>query len=400
MMHFFFSDDVRRNPYPWYEQVRAASPVLCDPSSGIWMLFDHASVKRAMNEPEVFSSRAAPPGGLPFDWLVFSDPPRHTMLRAIIMRAFTPRSIEQLEPRIRALSAELLDRAAPPGRSGGTMDLVADYAAPLPTTVIAEMLGIPGTDRERFQRWSEAIVNLSYSISGGEEGARAQREFREARREIAAYLADGLADRRRTPREDLLTRLVQGEVDGQRLTDDEITGFFILLLSAATETTTNLIDNAMLCLIDHPDQRARLERDPSLLPAAIEEVVRFRSPASIMFRATTRDVELHGQTIPAGRLVLLMIGSANRDPAQFADPERFDIARAPTQHIGFGHGIHFCLGAPLGRMEGEIAFTSLLSRFPSLRLAVPPTALRWGHGDGLVLRGLTELPVMLGPSAS
>ena len=387
MLSFLLSDDVRRDPYPWYEHMREASPVLCDPASGVCMLFDYASVKRAMDDPDTFSSRAAPPGGKPFDWLVFSDPPRHTMLRAIIMRAFTPRSIELLEPRIRTLSANLLDGLV----DAGAMDLVADFATPLPTLVIAEMLGIPLDDRPRFTEWSEAIVNLSYSIPGGEEGARAQREFGIARGEIAAYLADTLDDRRSSPREDLLSRLVAGEVDGRHLTDDEIVGFFILLLSAATETTTNLVSNAMLCLMEHPDQRARLAHSLSLLPAAIEEVVRYRSPAQIIFRCATREVTMHGQVIPEGRLVLAVVGSANRDASQFPDPDTFDIARAPARHIGFGHGIHTCLGAALARLETRVAIGDLLARCPEMRLA---SRNPWEPRRALHVLGPSRLPVL------
>ena len=390
MMNFLFSDDVRRNPYPWYEQMRSASPVLCDPASGVCMLFDYDSVKRAMDDPQTFSSRAAPPGGLPFDWLVFSDPPRHTMLRAIIMRAFTPRSIEQLDPHIRTISADLLDGVT----ETGEMDLVMDYATPLPTLVIAGMLGIPLEDQPQLVRWSEAIVNLSHAIPGGEAGERAKREFGAARGEIAVYLADTLADRRRSPRDDLLSRLVAGEVDGRHLTDDEIVGFFILLLSAATETTTNLIDNAMLCLMEHPNQRARLERSPSLMPAAIEEVVRFRSPAQVIFRSATSDVTLHGQVIPQGQLVLAFVGSANHDASQFTDADRFDIDRAPTRHVGFGHGIHTCLGAALARLEARVALGDLLARCPDMQLASTDP---WEPRRALHVLGPASLPVVFAP---
>lgn len=386
MMNFFFSDDVRRNPYHWYAQVRSSSPVLHDPRSDLWMLFDYASVKRAMDDHETFSSAVTPPTGRAPDWLVFQDPPRHTMLRAIVMRTFTPRAIAALEPRIRDLSRELLDASI----ARGEMDLVADYAGPLPVLVIAELMGIPLDDRDRFARWSHAIVNLSYAIVGGEEAARAIREHAPAREEMRTYITHLAESRRSAPRDDLLTRLVQAEVDGQRLTTEEILGFFQLLLSAATETTTNLIDNAVLCFLEHPDQLERLRRSPELLSSAIEEVVRYRSPGQAMFRETRCEVELHGRTIPAGKFVLVMVGSANRDPAQFADPDRFDIARNPNPHIAFGRGIHFCLGAALARLEARVALSDLFGRLDDIALADDEP---WEPRRALHVHGPARLPI-------
>lgn len=386
MMNFFFSDDVRREPFPWYDQVRAASPVLCDRVTGTWMLFDHASVKCAMDDPATFSSRVTHPGGRAPEWLVFLDPPQHTKLRAIVMRAFTPRAVAALAPRIEAISSELLDNLG--GRE--VIDLVADYATPLPVRVIAEMIGIPTDDHTTFAAWSHAIVNLSYSITGGEPGARATREYFLVKDEIVQYLTALVDSRRRTPQDDLLTRLVNGEVDGERLTIDDITGFFQLLLSAATETTTNLIDNAMLCFLDHPDQLARLRGEPELLSSAIEEVVRFRSPGQIMFRQTRREVELHGQVIPADRFVLMMIGSANRDPARFPDAARFYIGRTPNPHIGFGHGIHACLGAALARLEARVAIPDLLRRFQRFSAASDEP---WAPRQALHVHGPSTLPL-------
>ena len=356
MMGFFFSDEVRRNPYPWYEQVRSASPVLRDPQTDTWMLFDYDSVRRAMDDHETFSSRVTHPGGRAPEWLVFLDPPRHTALRAVVGRAFTPRAIGALEPRIRELSRTLLAGAV----ERRELDLVAEYSGPLPTMVIAEMMGIPLADRPRFMQWSQAIVNLSSAIMGGEEGARAGREYVAMRDEMTSYLTALIAERRAVARDDLLTRLVQGEVDGDGLSDADILGFFQLLLSAATETTTNLIDNAIISFAEHPDQLARLREAPHLMTPAIEEVVRYRSPGQIMFRQTTREVTLHGQTIPANRFVLMMVGSANRDATRFAAPDRFDIRRDPNPHIAFGHGIHFCIGAALARLEAKVALSDLL----------------------------------------
>jgi cytochrome P450 len=386
----FFSEEVRRNPYPVYDQIRHASPLFHDPRSDFWMIFDYEGVKRALSDPETFSSRAAPPGGGALDWLIFFDPPRHTKLRLLISQAFTPRSVANLEPRIRELSRELLDQVI----EKGEMDLAADYAFPLPLRVIGEMLGIPAEDRPRFLRWNDVVLNMIYTISGGEAAARAVQNFRAATAEMNAYLSGLLAQRRSNPRDDLLTRLLQAEVDGERLTEKEILAFFQLLLVAGSETTTNLINNAILCFLENPDQLARVKTAPELLPSAIEEVLRYRSPLQAMFRQTRRDVEMHGQVIPAGKLVLGMVGSANRDPRQFPDANRFDVTRDPNPHVAFGHGIHFCLGAPLSRLEGRIALTDLLERLQDFRLASDEP---WEPRPAFHVHGPTRLPIRFEP---
>jgi cytochrome P450 len=385
MMHFIFSDDVRRDPYHWYARVRETSPVLHDPRSGMWMLFDYESVKRAMDDHETFSSVVHPPTGRAPEWLVFLDPPRHSKLRAIIMRTFTPRAIARLEPRVRELSAALLDEHI--GR--GEMDLVDDYAGPLPVMVIAELIGIPLEDRPRFMRWSQAIVNLSYAIAGGALAEQAIREH-VPRAEMLAYVTELASRRRIDPRDDLLTRLVETEVDGERLSMEDILGFFQLLLSAATETTTNFIDNAVLSFIENPSQLTRLRDNPALLPSALEEVVRYRSPGQAIFRETTRDVSLHGKAIPAGSFVLVMVGSANRDPKRFVEPETFDIGRDPNPHIAFGHGIHFCIGAALARLEVRVALTDLFDRMETIELASHEP---WEPRKALHVHGPAHLPI-------
>lgn len=380
------SDETRRDPYPVYQQMRSGSPVLPVPNAGMWMIFDYEGVKRALTDHETFSSRAAPPGGQPLDWMIFFDPPRHTKLRAIIMRAFTPRTVANLEPRIRELSRQLLDQTI----ERGEMDIAADFAVPLPLKVIAEMLGIPSADWPRFKRWSDGILSLAETVSGGEEGARVAREFSAVKAEMNAYLPELLDERRSAPKDDLLTRLVEAEVDGERLTQEEILSFFQLLLLAGNETTTNLLNNAMLCFVENPDQLARLRATPSLLPAAVEEVLRYRSPVQAMFRVTRHDTEIRGQTIPAGKLVLPMIGSANRDPRQFPNPDRFDITRDPNPHVAFGHGIHFCIGAPLSRLEARIALTDLLDRMQCFELASDEP---WEPRKAFHVHGPTRLPI-------
>ena len=383
-----FSDEMRRDPYPLYDRLRGACPVVrVPPPFDAWLILDYEGVKRALSDHDAFSS-AVP---APRNWFLFSDPPRHTRLRALIARAFTPRVVTDLEPRIRQLSRELLDRAV--GR--GEMDLAADYAVPLPMRVIAGMIGVPDEDWPRFKGWSDGILKISYARSGGEEAAAAGREFAAVTAEMDAYLADMIGRRRTAPQNDLLTRLVEAEVDGGRLTREEILGFFQLLVVGGQETTANLINNAILCFIEHPHQLARLRAAPELLPTAIEEVLRYRSPVQWLMRTPRRDVEMHGQTIPAGRLVLAMIGSANRDPRSFPDANRFDITRDPNPHVAFGHGAHFCLGAPLGRLEARIALTDLLGRLKDIRLAGDG---RWNPRKALHVLGPTRLPIRFEPA--
>src|SRR5436190_8356452 len=341
-----FTEEMRRNPFPVYERMRNASPLVQEPQSGLWMVFDYDGAKRVLSDHEAFSSKLRP------EWIVFIDPPRHSKLRALISQAFTPRTIANLEPRIRELSRQLLDETI----ERGAMDLATDYSVPLPTMVIAEMLGLPVADQSRFNRWNDVILNMSYTVGRrDEEAARAASEFGTVTAEMSDYLTGLLEERMAAPKEDLLTRLLRAEVDGERLTQEDILNFFQLLLLAGSETTTNLINNATLCFIENPDQLARLRAAPDLLPSAIEEVLRYRSPVQWMIRISRRDIEMHGQTIPAGKAVLPMLGSANHDAKQFLDPERFDIARNPNPHIAFGHGIHFCLGAALARLESRIA---------------------------------------------
>ena len=381
-----FSDDARRDPYPLYEQIRSTSPVLREPQSGLWMLFDYESVKRALTDHVTFSSRHGPA-----EWMIFLDPPRHSKLRGLISQAFTPRSISNLEPRIGELSRRLLESVV----EQGEMDVAEDFAVPLPMAVIAEMLGVPVADRPRFIKWNDAILKMSYTVGATGPVDAIVQDFRAATAEMNDYLAELLPKRRRSPKDDLLTRLVQAELDGERLTQADILGFFQLLLLAGSETTTNLINNAILCLMENREQLARLSATPKLLPSAIEEVLRYRSPLQWMFRLTTREVQMNGQTIPAGRLVLAMIGSANRDPAQFPAANRFDISRDPNPHLAFGHGIHFCLGAALARLEARIALTEFFTRVKDFG---PTDGEPWQPRQGLHVHGPSRLPIRFAPS--
>ena len=378
-----FSNAIRRDPYTAYDRLRAGGPVCRDPASGLWLALDYDVVKRVLSDSDAFSSRYGP------DWLIFADPPRHTKLRALVSKAFTPRTVAALEPRIRELSGELLYRVV----ERGEMDLVADFAAPLPMLVIAEMLGIPAQDRPQFHQWADAIVAMSHTIGGPQDAARAAQEgFAAVTAEMSSYLSALLAARRGEPGGDLLTRLDGAEVDGVRLTMDEILGFFQLLLLAGSETTTNLISNAVLCLIEHPDQLARLRANPTSLPVPVEEVLRYRSPLQWMYRVARREVDLQGTAVPAGAMVLAVIGSANRDLTVFPDPGRFDIARDPNPHLAFGHGPHFCLGAPLARLEARIALADLLGRADEIILGP------WEPRPGSHVLGPAHLPFRFVPT--
>lgn len=382
-MFDLLSDDLRRDPFPFYAQLRASAPVFEAPQ-GMWLLLDHESVKLGLTDHEAFSSAVTPATGKAPDWLVFTDPPKHTAMRAIISKAFTPRSIAQLEPRIRELSRELLA----PALRRGEIDLVADYATPLPTVVIAEMLGIPIADRPQFIRWGDAIMGLSYAMAGGPTAQQKIAVHALAKLEMQQYLGDLLDLRRRDPKDDLLSRLVAAEVDGEQLDDHDILGFFQLLLVGGTETTTNLIASAMLCLHENPDQLALLRAEPERLPAAIEEVLRFRSPGQIVFRETRREVTIGGKTIPAGKFVLVVVGAGNRDPKVFREPDRFDITREPNPHLAFGHGVHFCLGAALSRLEARVALTDLLAAW---RTFAPASAEPWQPRQALHIHGPASL---------
>ena len=378
-----FSDDIRRNPFPLYDQMLAGPGVLhVPPPFDAWLIFDYDGVKRVLSDQETFSS-AVP---APKNWFIFNDPPQHTKLRALISRAFTPRVIANLETRIRQLSRELLE----PAIERGEFDLAEAFSVPLPMKVISELIGIPADEWVRFKRWSDGILKLSYARSGGEEAERALCEFKAVTAEMNEYLGATIDGIRSSPKDDLLTRLVAAEIDGEGLTQDEILGFFQLLVLGGQETTANLINNAILCLTDNPGELARLKADPDLLPAAIEEVLRYRSPLQWMMRTPKRDLDWYGQRIPAGQLVLPIIGAANRDGRYFVEPGRFDIARDPNPHLAFGHGSHFCLGAALARLEARIALGDFLARAKSFeRTSREP----WTPRQGLHVHGPAQLPI-------
>jgi cytochrome P450 len=387
-----FSDDWRRNPYPALARMRSASPVFHVPAFDLWMILDYEDVNRVLVDHDAFSSDLShvPGHGNPGEWFIFLDPPRHSRLRALIAKAFTPRVVANLEPRIRELSHQLLDQVIERGK----MDVAADFSVPLPMWVIAELIGVPASDWPRYKGWSDVILLLANTFSRDEEAARMVQAYRAVTAEMRAFLPKLVEQCRAAHPDGLLTRLVDAEVDGVGLTPEELLGFLQLLLVGGQETTANLINNAALCLMEHPDQRARLEAEPALLPAAIEEVLRYRSPVQWMLRATRRTIEMHGQVIPAGKLVLPKIGAANRDPKQFRDADRFNITREPNPHLAFGHGIHSCLGAPLARLEARIALADFQER---VREFEPASNDPWEPRKALHVHGPSRLPIRFKP---
>jgi cytochrome P450 len=313
------------------------------------------------------------------------DPPDHTRLRALVNKAFTGQVVTQLEARIQTIADGLLDRV----HAKGSMDLIEDFAFPLPMIVIAELLGIPPRDRLRFRNWSTAFVTPSANL---QRSAKKLAKAGQVMADFTRYMRQVFAERRQEPRNDLISRLLQAEENGDTLREEELFSMMILLIVAGHETTVNLIGNGMLALLQHPEQRALLQAHPTLLPAAIEEMIRYDGPVErATMRFATEDVPLGDQTIRRGDAVSLVLASADRDPAHFPNPDTFDITRENNRHLGFGLGIHYCLGSALARSEGQIAINTLLQRYPTLRLAAPPDQLKWRTIP--ILRGLHHLPV-------
>jgi pimeloyl-[acyl-carrier protein] synthase len=316
--------------------------------------------------------------------MLFRDPPDHTRLRTLVSKAFTPRVIEGLRPHIQQIVDGLLDRV----RDRRAMDLIADLAFPLPVIVISEMLGVPAADRDRFRQWSLDVARSLDAIALP-VGPEVIERGNAARRALADYFRGLIAERRRRPQADLLSGLIAAEEQGDTLSQAELLATCVLLLVAGHETTVNLIGNGMLALLRHPAELRKLGAEPALLPSAVEELLRWDSPVQRTGRITATDVELGGTLIPKGALVSAVLGAANRDPAHFPEPDRLDLARPDNRHLAFGWGIHFCLGAPLARVEGQIAIGALARRLPGLALATDRPEWR----ESSALRGLRALPV-------
>jgi cytochrome P450 len=348
------------DPFPWYEQMRGTQPVFYDQENKLWHVFLYDDVRTILNDPATFSSEVRQRTrseeelkqiGSPS--ILGMDPPRHRQLRTLVTQAFTPRTVANLAPRITELVNEYLDKVS----DSGQMDVIEDLAYPLPVTVIAELLGVPTADQALFKHWSDTIVSPE----------RAGDETIGVVKEMNRYLKAITDERRQQPQDDLISALIAAQVDGEHLSEDDLLDFYRLLLVAGNETTTNLIGNAMICFDQYPESIEQMRDDPSLIPGALEEVLRFRSPIQRMIRVATKDTELHGQHIKAGDLISPWLGSANRDETQFPNPNTFDIHRSPNRHVAFGHGIHFCVGAPLSRIESKIAYEVILQRFKDIK---------------------------------
>jgi cytochrome P450 len=350
--------------FAWLREMRDQHPVWRDPN-GFWNVFRYADVQQAAGEPAVFSSDTSSLvpsiARLQRGTLTRMDPPEHHKLRRLVSQSFTPRRVADLAPRIAEIANELLDELS----GSEQLDLVRQFAYPLPVTVIAELLGVPIADRELFRGWADHLLSMPRTDFRSESFVRT---VEDALREMDAYLLGHCIARRRHPGDDLISDLVTAEVDGETLDDEEVVNFSRLLLLAGHITTTILLGNTVLCLHEFREAAGELRADRSRIPAALEEVLRFRPPFPQMARLTTRDVELSGQAIPGHQLVLLWVLAANHDERQFPDPERFDIHRNPNEHMAFGHGVHFCLGAPLARLEGKIAVDLLLSRLADIEI--------------------------------
>ncbi|GLV56469.1 putative cytochrome P450 YjiB [Dictyobacter sp. S3.2.2.5] len=361
------------HPYESFTALRTEfGPVSYNERGKFWEVFGYDDVLELASDYETFSSDGSPFAEYPEEMtkgqsVLTTDPPRHRQLRSLVSQAFTPRAIASMAPRIAEITNDLLDQVTRQGK----MDVIADFSYPLPVIVIAEMLGVPSEDRARFKHWSDQMVVSEYedlSRDNVEEyNKRVRTIMRQTLDELYDYFRQVLAERRLRPQHDLVSALLAAQIEGESLFEQGILAFCSLLLVAGNITTTNLIGNALLCFDEHPEVMEQLHARPELIPQAIEEVLRYRPPALLVGRYATRPVEIHGCKISTGESIIGWLASANFDPAQFPDPQRFDIGRAPNRHLGFGHGIHFCLGAPLARLETKIALSILLERFEHIR---------------------------------
>jgi cytochrome P450 len=392
------------NPFPLFAEVRELGPVhsvtLAD-GHAAWLVVRYDAAKAALNDPRLSKDMQAAmardnkvvaeglPGPAFARHMLAVDPPHHTRLRKLVAAAFSHRRIEELRPRIQEIVDDLLDGVAAHGPDE-TVDLVSAFAFPMPFTVICELLGVP---QEKRSELGSGLIALLAPAPDPEAYARAKA----GSDTVVALLTELVATKRVSPGDDLVSALISARDGDERLSEQELLSTIFQLMVAGHDTTASLLGNGTVALLRHPDQLALLKSDPGAIPAAVEELLRYDAPVPhSTFRYATEDVEIAGVTIPAGAQVIISLAAANRDSGKFTGPDDADLKREP-RHLSFGHGIHFCLGAPLARLEGQIGFATLLRRFPALRLAVAFEDLRWNHGDGLVLRGLSKLPVVPGP---
>ena len=386
-----FDLDFRANPYPHFPALLDGPPrqlnlmmpttLIARYDDVVAVLHDHDGF--TVRRPEIPGrQRIDPFGSAPT--ILTADPPIHSRLRKLVSKAFTPRRVRELEPRVREITADLLSQA----NNSSEIEAMAALANPLPVIVIAEMLGVSAGDHAQFKQWSNDLISSfgQESITSGPSAAGIA-----ARNALRGYLAEAIKQRSADPAEDLISALVTARDESDALSEDELLAFVVLLLLAGNETTTNLIGNGLLALCRHPEQQQRLRANRDLIPSAIEEMLRFDPPVQMTLRVPTAATNVSGTDIPAGSLCFILLAAANRDPGHFPQPENFDVARDPNEHVAFGEGIHFCLGAPLARLEGAIAMELMLEKFPRLQLANPQAKLE--YRGSMALRGLSELRI-------
>jgi len=390
--------EVRADPYPFYAELRSEDPVHWDESMGFWVLTRYADIASVYGDtrfsraqglwrgferlPEAEQSVAEPVYRTFSRTMFYADPPYHTRLRGLVNNAFTPTAVEQMRPHIQRIVDGLLGAV----QTKGEMDAIHELAHPLPILVITQMLGLPAQERGRFKQWSDDLFAILGSVPHAPElMERAGRSLAE----LTNYLTALSEARRQQPQNDLLSALVGAMEEGERLTQEELIANVTILLSAGHETTSNLIGNGLLALLRNPDQMQKLRDDPELVPSAVEEMMRYDNPVQIAYRSAAEDVEIGGKCIRKGQLVNSILAAGNRDPERFSEPNRFDITRDEGRHLGFGLGIHFCIGAPLVRLEAQIAFSTILRRFRELRLATES----WDWQEHPIFRGVKSLPL-------
>jgi cytochrome P450 len=394
-----FGPEMLADPYPIYHRLRAADPVHWSEKFNTWVLTGYDGVAAALNDLRLSSDRSALFEEMAgsdelkpfFDFLakrmVLADPPKHTRLRGLVSKAFTPHLIEAMRPHIQQLVDGFLDAV----RGAGRMDLIRDLAFPLPATVITEMLGVPPEDRDELKKWSDDFV-VFFTTHPANVTLDQYRRALQSMRAMVAYFRAALPRIRASGRPCLLQTMGLPGDHGDRLSEEEVFANANLLLIAGHETTTNLIGNGIFALLSYPDQLEKLKADPSLIPGAVEEFLRRDGPVHFTHRLAREDVAVGGKTIRRGQLVFLFLAAANRDPAHFPDPDALDVTRAAHKHLAFGLGHHFCLGAPLARLEAQVVFATILRRLPKLRLAADKPTYR----DSFNIRGLQSLPLAFG----
>jgi cytochrome P450 len=389
----FATPAYKANPYSYYEQLRREAPVYktaMPNGTEVWVVTRYEDVLDGLKDGRLVKDIRNARGKTFWEMLglgairgknmLRTDPPDHARLRSLANEAFQPKYVRELRPRIVEIANHLVDKV----QSAGKMEFISDYAFPLPITVISEMLGVPSKDHDRFRKWSGNLIN-SGALSS--ERPRLTPDLAQ----MVQYVRKVVADHRKHPQDDVVTQLIEAEDKGDRLSDTEVVSTVVLLLVAGHETTVNLIGTGMLALLLNPEQLEKLRQDRSLLKPAIEELLRYVNPVQMVNRYAAEDVEIAGQKIPRGAHLVLVLGAANHDPSYASEPDRLNLSRDDSKHVAFGQGIHYCLGAPLARLEGEIAFTTIFDRLPNIRLAAPPESIEWR--PAVELRGLSALPV-------